>query len=77
MRDKSLGVLLGLIFGLSGMAMVALAWVGPMVQAERILRVVVGSSGLILAVVLSLLLRSLPAKADDVVVDPVKVDDKS
>jgi len=49
MRDKSLGILLMVIFGLSGVAILLLAWLQPMAGSERILATLAGSVGLLLA----------------------------
>lgn len=49
MRDKSLDILLMFLFGTSGIAILLLAWLQPMVDSERILTTLIGSAGLLLA----------------------------
>ena len=49
MRDKSLDILLMALFGTSGIAILLLAWLQPMVDSERILTTLIGSAGLLLA----------------------------
>jgi len=49
MRDKSLDILLMVLFGVSGIAILLLAWLQPMVDSERILTTLIGSAGLLLA----------------------------
>ena len=62
MKDKSLDILLVALFGLSGMAVLTLAWVQPMVISERILTVIIGSIGLIVALTKWLMLKSALAR---------------
>jgi len=64
MRDKSLGIFLVVLFGISGITVLMLAWVQPMPASERILATLIGSSGLFVALVRALLLKSLHAGAD-------------
>ena len=64
MRDKSLGMFLVVLFGISGITVLMLAWVQPMAASERILATLIGSSGLFVALVRALLLKSLRAGAD-------------
>ena len=64
MIDKSLGIFLMVLFGVSGMVILALAWVWPMPASERILTTVVGSVGLFVALNRALVLRSSPARTD-------------
>lgn len=58
MKDKSLDILLVALFGLSGIAVLTLAWVQPMVISERILTAIIGSIGLIVALIKWLMLKS-------------------
>ena len=60
MKDKSLDILLVVLFGLSGMTILTLAWVQPMVIAERILTAIIGSIGLTVALTKWLMLKSAP-----------------
>ena len=62
MKDKSLDILLVVLFGLSGMTILTLAWVQPMVISERILTAIIGSIGLIVALTKWLMLKSALAR---------------
>jgi len=60
MRDKSLDILLMAIFGTSGIAILLLAWLQPMVDSERILTTLIGSVGLLLASIKAKQAKSSP-----------------
>ena len=62
MVDKSLSIFLIVLFGISGIAILILAWVWPMPASERILTIFVGSSGLLMSLIRVLMLKSLQAK---------------
>ena len=62
MKDKSLDILLVVLFGLSGMTILTLAWVQPMVISERILTIIIGSIGLIVSLTKWLMLKSALAR---------------
>ena len=62
MKDKSLDMLLVVLFGLSGMTILTLAWVQPMVISERILTAIIGSIGLTVALTKWLMLKSALAR---------------
>ena len=64
MIDKSLGIFLMIIFGLSGIAILTLAWLQPLPASEKILTTLIGSTGLFVALVRALQLRSLPSGVD-------------
>ena len=64
MGDKSLSILLVVLFGISGMTILVLAWVQPMPASERILTTIIGSVGLLVALVRARLLQSPQAKVD-------------
>jgi len=74
-RDKSLGLLLMVLFGVSGVAILVLAWLQPMPERERILSTFIGASGLLVALSRGLLLKSVKVGTDT---GPtmVKVEDK-
>ena len=63
MRDKSLSVFLIALFGISGIAIMTLAWARPMPASDRILSTLVGSAGLLVVFTQSLLLKSPPSRA--------------
>jgi hypothetical protein len=78
MRDKSLGIWLMVLFGISGMAIIMLAWLWPALQSERIVATLTGSVGLAVATVHALMLRqSTSGKIDEQVPLKVEVEDKS
>ncbi len=62
MKDQSMNVLLMVLFGLSGIAILMLAWLQPMPVADRIIATVIGSSGLLVAPVRAWRLKFSPAK---------------
>ncbi len=62
MRDKSLSIFLIALFGISGLAIMALAWMRPMPVADRILSTFIGSSGLLVVFSQAVVLKSLSAK---------------
>ena len=73
MRDKSLGVFLMVIFGVSGAAVLALAWTGTLSGSERIMATLMGLVGLLVAAVQVTLLKSPRDNADNEKV-PMKVE---
>jgi len=77
MKDKSLGIFLMVLFGISGIVILMLAWLQPMPASERILTTFVGSTGLFVALVRALMLKSPPVKADgEQVLVKVEFEDK-
>ena len=78
MRDKSLGILLMVLFGISSITILVLAWLWPMPGLERILATFIGVSGLLVALSRVPLLKSARTKADvGQVMVQVEVQDKS
>lgn len=63
MRDKSLSIWLTVLFGLSGMAILTLAWLWPAPTSERIIATLIGSAGLSAALIQILRLKRLLIKA--------------
>ena len=63
MIDRPLGIFLIMLFGISGIALLVLAWLRPMSESERILTISIGSVGLFVALVRMLLLRPLKTRA--------------
>ena len=57
MEDRSLGIWLMVIFGVSGLAAVVLAWSLPSLHADRIAATIVGLAGIGVAIVRGLTLR--------------------
>ena len=76
MEDKSLGILLTVLFGISGMAVILLAWLWPALASERIIATFVGSAGLFIALTRILVLKRLMVKAENERI-PVKVETES
>ena len=64
-EDKSLGIWLIALFGISGMAVIMLAWLWPALTSERIVATFVGSVGLFMALTRILMLKRLSVKADN------------
>jgi len=65
MRDKSLGIFLAVLFGISGTAVLVLGWLWPMLAPERITASLVGSAGLLIALIQLLALKRLPVRTND------------
>jgi len=62
MRDKSLGIMLMVLFGISGIAVLMLAWLWPTLQSERITAIFAGSTGLLVALTQVLILKRSPGR---------------
>ena len=60
MKDKSLGILLTALFGLSGLAVIILAWLWPTLESERFMAVLAGSLGILIATLQVLRLKRTP-----------------
>ena len=73
MRDKSLGIWLIVMFGVSGLAIITLAWLWPTLQSDRIVATLTGLVGITIALIRALTLKK---SANDKQV-PVEVEDKS
>jgi len=72
MKDKSLEISLIAIFGISGMAVMLLAWLWPSMESERILATLAGMTGLLIALVRYIGLRKILRTEDEKV--PVRVE---
>ena len=78
MKDKSLGVFLMVLFGISGMAVLLLVWLWPTLESERTMAIFVGSAGLLVALIQVLTLkRSLGRMDDEQDMVTVEAEDKS
>ncbi len=62
MRDKSLGILLMVLFGISGITVLLLTWLWPVLASERIMATFAGSAGLFVALTQALTLRRSPVR---------------
>ena len=76
MKDKSLNVLLVVLFGISGTAVLALAWLQPMSDSARILSTFIGSIGLLVASIRAWMLKSPNVGSDDNIMVKVELKDK-
>ena len=65
MKDKSLDIWLIMLFGISGIAVLLLAWLWPTLESERIMATFAGSAGLFVALVRALMLKRLPVTTDN------------
>ena len=65
MKDKSLGVFLMVLFGISGMAVLLLVWLWPTLESERTMAIFVGSAGLLVALIQVLTLKHSSGRIDD------------
>jgi hypothetical protein len=72
MKDKSLGILLTALFGLSGLAVITLAWLWPTLESERFMATVAGSFGILIATSQTLKVRRPPGTERERI--PVEVD---
>ncbi|MFC1970593.1 hypothetical protein ACFLV0_01455 [Chloroflexota bacterium] len=64
MKDKSLDILMMVLFGISGTAVLILAWLHPALESDRISATLAGSIGLFIALLRALKLKRLSLKAN-------------
>jgi hypothetical protein len=69
MKDKSLGILLIGIFGLTGLGAVALGWLLPWLQSERVTATLAGLAGIMIAGIQAFLLLKAPSRKRIPVID--------
>jgi hypothetical protein len=60
MKDKSLGIWLIVMFGVSGLAVIILAWLWPTLQSDRLVATLTGLLGVTVAVIRALMFRQSP-----------------
>ena len=78
MRDKSLDIWLIMLFGISGIAVLLLAWLWPTLESERIMATFAGSAGLFVALIRGLMLkRSLVTTYNEPTTIKVETEDRS
>ena len=65
MRDKSLDIWLIMLFGISGIAVLLLAWLWPTLESERIMATFAGFAGLFVALIRALMLKRLTVTTDN------------
>jgi len=75
MKDRALGIWLIVMFGVSGLAVIVLAWLWPTLQSDRIITTFAGLVGVVIAVVRGLTLRESPGDKQAPV--EVEVENKS
>jgi hypothetical protein len=64
MQDKSLDIFLILLFGVSGIAVLVLAWLWPVMAPERIPATFIGSVGVFVAAARALHFKSPQSRAN-------------
>jgi hypothetical protein len=62
MKDKSLGIWLIVLFGVSGLAVISLGWLLPWLESERAVATLGGLTGIVVAIVRAIMLRRAPDK---------------
>jgi hypothetical protein len=62
MKDRSLGIMLIMIFGLSGLAVMLLGWMLPSLEADRVTATITGIFGLVVASGVGIMLRPSTGK---------------
>ena len=58
MKDIPLSIALIVAFGISGLAMLVLAWLQPMAGSEKVTALFIGSVGILVALIRALLLKT-------------------
>jgi len=76
MEDRSLGIWLIVIFGVSGLAAVVLAWSLPSLHSDRIAATIVGLAGIGVAVVRGLMLRKDQAEPVEELTEYVRTENE-
>jgi len=57
MKDKGLGIWLILLFGVSGLGVILLAWLSPSLASERLVATIAGGVGLTVATLRAVTLK--------------------
>lgn len=77
-RDKSLGIWVIVLFGISGIVVLMLAWLWPTLQSERITAIFAGAAGLLVSSTQILMLkRSLGRAVNEPTLIKVEAEDRS
>ena len=76
MKDKSLGIWLMVIFGLTGIIIIALAWLSPALESDRLAANFAGSIGIFVATGQALRLRNFQSNHKRIPVE-VEITDKT
>ena len=74
--DRALDIMLMILFGMGGLAVMVIAWVQPLFTMERILATLIGSAGFFWVLARVLLMRRSRTDTDDVLVPVIRRDDK-
>ncbi len=77
MKDKSLGIWIIILFGISGIAVIGLAWLWPTLESDRFITTIAGSIGIIVAGAQGLMLRQPHVTPGEQVAVEVEVTEKS
>lgn len=77
MEDKSLNIMLMVMFGISGVTMLFLTWLLPELMVEKVPAIFCGAIGIVVAMVLGLTLRSAGRAIIMKQVSVIKIKDKS
>ena len=77
MKDRSLGVMLMLIFGGSGLGAIVVTWALPGFVSDRITATLVGAAGILVATVCGLMLRRHQDTADKGLTADIPVEGKN
>jgi len=64
MKDIPLSIALIVAFGISGLAMLVLAWLQPMAGPERVMALFIGSVGILVALIRALLLKTCHTRTE-------------
>lgn len=62
MKDKSLGILLTGLFGITGLVAIALGWLLPWLESERVPAMLAGGAGLMIAGIQAFILRRVSVR---------------
>jgi hypothetical protein len=72
MKDRSLGIWLMVLFGVSGLTVLVLSWSLPTLRPDRLEATVVGLAGIGVAVVRGLMFRKSPARLTEEVLPDIR-----
>ena len=64
MKNKSLNILLMVVFGVGGIGTLAITWGQPLSFSDRILPTFVGAIALVWVLILAVFLKLIPEKSD-------------
>jgi hypothetical protein len=76
MRDKSLHLLLMVLFGITGIAVLALTWFSPILHSEKLMATVAGSLGILVSISQIGVLKSRGYKTEEALSINVEIEEK-